>query len=85
MARQNSAGAKGTAIGVGPNAPSNIGQTGYSNIDTQATDTNHTHPVPDHTHTVSGGAVQTSIAANAVEAHNNMPPYLAVYMWKRTA
>jgi len=24
-------------------------------------------------------------AANASNAHNNMPPYLAVYIWKRTA
>lgn len=30
-----------------------------------------------HSHSVS--------AANASEAHENMPPYLAVYMWKRTA
>lgn len=29
-----------------------------------------------HTHTVS--------AANASNSHTNMPPYLAVYMWKRT-
>lgn len=32
-----------------------------------------------HTHTFSVPA------ANASQAHNNMPPYLTVYVWKRTA
>lgn len=31
-----------------------------------------------------GGNVQTMYAGGS-EEHNNMPPYLAVYMWKRTA
>ena len=44
----------------------------------------HTHSMPAHTHTVSGGAVGYVSGVSTGNA-GNMPPYLPVYMWKRTA
>ena len=38
--------------------------------------------------TAGGGATErtssNNTAANASQSHENMPPYLSVYMWKRT-
>ena len=44
---------------------------------------NHTHTINAHTHTVTPtGSISNT---GGGQAHNNMPPYLCVYMWKRTA
>lgn len=44
----------------------------------------HSHKLVAHSHTV-GGTTADNTAQNASSAHENMPPYLAVYVWKRVA
>lgn len=56
--------------------------TGVIGTAASAGDHNHTfntNTVANHTHSLT----ENSVGGNG--AHNNMPPYLAVYVWKRTA
>ena len=45
----------------------------------------HTHTIPDHTHTISGLSIKTKTQENATSPVPTMPPYLAVYVWKRVS
>ena len=53
----------------------------------------HNHNLPAHSHTVSGGSVSNASGQSATSGHShgdtgsssNLPPYLVVNVWKRTA
>lgn len=44
----------------------------------------HTHSIPAHSHTASGGAVG-AVSGATTGATGNLQPYITCYMWKRTA
>ncbi len=58
---------------------------GDVNQTTTSSSNTHTHDLPNHTHTLTGGGVANNTAADASQAHTNLQPYITVYMWKRTA
>ena len=75
-------------VNISGSTGSSSGTTGASSGSTGYQSNSHTHSVSGttgsggagHTHSVSG----TTGSTGSGSSHNNMPPYLAVYVWKRT-
>jgi len=63
--------------------PKGNGNGKTANAYDTSTNGSHAHSVPNHTHTLDGGSVGAQTAVGASAAHNNMPPYVIVNVWKR--
>jgi len=66
-----------------------IASVKYTKDRSRMHDESHTHSLPSHSHTVNGGAVGSVAGATAglpeSSSEGNMPPYIIVNRWHRTA
>lgn len=81
---------KAGTSGAGGTSPTDSAGAHTHSVTTSANTTgpssslSHSHTVNAHSHTLPDNTGSASITSG-ISAHSNMPPYLAVYMWKRTA